>query len=716
MPSITALNVRLGIDVSNFSEGVNLAQNEVRAVSAVMRQSVPAAEKFQQELTRLDKAFSDVGKQSTQYANAVEFLHQKHKQGQYSAEAVAKAQAEIARTAAVAAEAEKRLKDETARLAEAEKQHNAVMERGKAVTQSASTAQESYSRKIRELQGLLRAGAISQETYRRSVEQTTKAMRDTSSSSNSAMSSIKGLAAAYLTVQTVSKAISLASQVEDATIAFEVLTGSAKDGAIIFEQIRKFAAESPITFGGATEAAKTMMSFGIAAQDVQKNLQMLSDVTGGNNDRFKMLSLAFSQMSASGRLMGQDLLQMINAGFNPLQQISKTTGESLIDLKKRMEDGGISADEVRKAFQDATAEGGMFHGMTERLSETVSGKMNIALSDMEQKLAEVGNALGPLIMQLLDAFSRMKPLLDAIVNLVDGISQGLGFTIAAWTDLISSVSNFKIDMTATDKFLDDLKKRELKAFDEKNKQIDNEFEQKNNAVVEAAKAEKNAAREVAAEKLKDIENEKKAQQLTLLDVADAARDAYIESIKDRRTADQKALLEASLAAEDAYRQSVEEEKNADEKAMKRRMDNIEKERKARLKAVEDEQKEQDKLAQKQEEAFQKELEEARKDAMKFFEDKKKENDKRRTEVAKGPGAGMEVGSSEAVKFAADAVNARIAGATVPNDPAATNREIAAKTAELLIAQREANARADRQIQLAERQLREMENNGFRRLR
>ena len=76
MPSITALNVRLGIDVSNFSEGVNLAQNEVRAVSAVMRQSVPAAEKFQQELTRLDKAFSDVGKQSAQYANAVEFLHQ----------------------------------------------------------------------------------------------------------------------------------------------------------------------------------------------------------------------------------------------------------------------------------------------------------------------------------------------------------------------------------------------------------------------------------------------------------------------------------------------------------------------------------------------------------------------------------------------------------------------------------------------------------------
>jgi hypothetical protein len=102
--------------------------------------------------------------------------------------------------------------------------------------------------------------------------------------------------------------------------------------------------------------------------------------------------------------------------------------------------------------------------------------------------------------------------------------------------------------------------------------------------------------------------------------------------------------------------------------------------------------------------------------MAFFDEQQKQNEQRRADVAKGPGTGMEAGSAEAVRFAADAVNARIAGDAVPNDPAATNREIAAKTAELLIAQREANALADRQIQLAERQLKEMEENGFRRLR
>jgi tape measure domain-containing protein len=467
-------------------------------------------------------------------------------------------------------------------------------------------------------------------------------MRETSTASGSAMSSIKGMAAAYLSVQTITKSINLASQVEDATIAFEVLTGSAKDGAIIFEQIRQFAAESPITFSGATEAAKTMMAFGVAAQDVQKNLQMMSDVTGGNNERFKMLSLSFSQMSAAGRLMGQDLLQMINAGFNPLQQISKTTGESLIDLKKRMEDGGISADEVRRAFQDATAEGGMFHGMTERLSETVSGKMNIALSDMEQKLAEVGEVLGPLIMQLLDAFSSMKPLLDAIVNLVDGISQGLGFTLAVWTDIINSISNFEIDMTATNKFLDDLEKRERERAMKAEQQGKKELGQKLNAVDTVAAAERDAAKKT----------------------------------EDTR----KKMIEKVL-------------KETDELVRKAKQD-----------------------AEKAEKDWQRELQDARKDAMAFFDEQQKANEQRRADVAKGPGTGMEAGSAEAVKFAADAVNARIAGAAVPNDPAATNREIAAKTVELLQAQREANAQQARQIALAERQLKEMEENGFRRLR
>lgn len=664
MTTITALNVRLGMDASNFSAGADLARTEVNRVATIMRQSVPPAEKFKQELDLLNKAFSDTGRQSAQYANAIEMLNKKHQQGQYSAEAIAKAQAEVAKTAAIAAEAARRQKDETARLAEVEKQRQAVMEKGKAVTQSVEKAQESHNRRVREYRELLKAGAIDQETFRRAVERSNKTLKESQNATIGAMGSIKQLAAAYLGVQTVAKSINLASEVEDATIAFEVLTGSAQDGQLIFEQIRKFAAESPITFSGATQAAKTMLSFGVAAQDVQTNLQMLSDVTGGNNERFKLLALAFSQTSAAGRLMGQDVLQMINAGFNPLQQISKTTGESLVELKKRMEDGGISADEVGRAFADATAEGGMFYGMTDRLAQTVSGKLNIALSDLEQKLASAGKAMGPLLVQLLDTFTRLKPVLNAIVNLVDGISQGLGFAIAAITDLINSVTTFSVDTTEMNKFLDMLEQRDRERAAAAQENANQEFQQKNNAVNAAKQAELAAVREVAASRMKAIEEQKKA---------------------------------AEQAAQDNLKE-------------------IEKQQKARLKAIEDARKAQERAKQQAEDAFKKELENARQQAMQFFADRQKQTEQRRQDVARGPGASMEVGSAEAAKFAADAANASIAKVAVPEDPVLLQRDMANKTAELLIAQREANEKQRLQIELARMQLAEMKENGFRRIR
>jgi tape measure domain-containing protein len=496
------------------------------------------------------------------------------------------------------------------------------------------------------------------------IRDVNKASKEAGVSSSSAIAAIKGMAAAYLSVQTVAKSINLASQVEDATIAFEVLTGSAKDGALLFEQIRRFAAESPVTFSNAAEATKTMMSFGVAAQDVQKNLQMLSDVTGGNNDRFKMLSLAFSQTSAAGRLMGQDLLQMINAGFNPLQQISKTTGESMIELKKRMEDGGISAQEVRQAFMNATSEGGMFHGMTERLAETVSGKLNIALSDLEQKAASAGQAMGPLLIQLLDTFTRLKPILDAVINLIDGISQGLGFAIAVVTDLINSVTNFTVDTTEMNKFLDLLDQRDREAEAAKHKAINEEFQQKAAAVNHVAIAERKALNDLQAFQKDFIKKEQKE-------------------------------------AEDAFKQ---------------REKNIEKEKTARLKAIEDAKKAQEQAAQQAEEQFQRDMETARKAAMDYFAQQEEKNKQRRADVAAGPGAGMEVGSAEAAKFSADQINRQISVAAVPDQPTPGETQIAWKAEQLFKEQQAANALATRQIAIMDSLLREAKENGFRRIR
>ncbi|MGQ0739141.1 MAG: phage tail tape measure protein [Bacteroidota bacterium] len=187
-----------------------------------------------------------------------------------------------------------------------------------------------------------------------------------------------------------------AIQFEQTNKSFEVLTGNKGIGGTLAGELNTLQQQTvlgPEVF----KNAQTMMGFGIGADKVVDNLKMLGEVSMGDVDRFKMLTLAFSQVQAAGKLMGQDLLQFINAGFNPLQEISKNTGISMADLKKKMEDGAISADMVTQAFKSATGQGGLFNGMLDQMAETTGGKIAQLQGSFEAMKIAIGDRMRPAI-------------------------------------------------------------------------------------------------------------------------------------------------------------------------------------------------------------------------------------------------------------------------------------------------------------------------------
>ena len=218
---------------------------------------------------------------------------------------------------------------------------------------------------------------------------------------------IVGLGAGLVGIAKAS--VELAADAEQAGVAFEVLTGSADKAAKMISDLRKLDQSSPLGFTDFQQAAKTMIGFGVETSDVTKRLSQLSAISMGNSERMQTLALAFSQTSAAGRLMGQEVLQFVNSGFNPLQQISKITGESMADLKKRMEEGGISVAEVGMAFDAATSKGGMFFGMNEKISQTMSGQYAKLQGDLKLIGIELGNAIIP---ALKDAIELAREFLN----------------------------------------------------------------------------------------------------------------------------------------------------------------------------------------------------------------------------------------------------------------------------------------------------------------
>ena len=272
---------------------------------------------------------------------------------------------------------------------------------------------ETYASKMRILKDAFSQNAINARQFanaqeflkQKYLEQTNAAGSLEAAWSKAAMSLGKYVAAGYAISQIsslIKSSVQLASELESASIQFEVLSGSAAQSDALVASMRNLADTTPLSFKGVTSAAQTMMAFGVETEKVVPILRQLGDVTRGDDERLKSLALAFSQVSAAGRLQGQDLLQMVNAGFNPLMEISQKTGASMIELKKQMEDGAISVGLVEMALASATGEGGRFNGMLERQRETAAGKFAELKANIEVLKTQVGSDLLPTLSKVTE--------------------------------------------------------------------------------------------------------------------------------------------------------------------------------------------------------------------------------------------------------------------------------------------------------------------------
>ncbi|QTE37235.1 tape measure protein [Mucilaginibacter gossypii] len=208
--------------------------------------------------------------------------------------------------------------------------------------------------------------------------------------------------------------------------SFQVMAGN-KQGDQLHSNLMGFAKDT-IYGNEVFGEAKTMLGFGIAAKNIMPDLKMLGDVAMGDAEKMKSLSLVFSQTAAAGKLTGQDLLQYVNAGFNPLQVISEKTGRKMADLRKDVEKGKITFQDVAGAFQYATGPMGRFHDGMKRMGETPTGKILAFQGALQTLAGTIGMGLLPVAAGMIDVLNW----LGSNQGLMYGIAAGIGAMTVAW--------------------------------------------------------------------------------------------------------------------------------------------------------------------------------------------------------------------------------------------------------------------------------------------
>lgn len=256
------------------------------------------------------------------------------------------------------------------------------------------------------------------------------------------MSTVKKLFTAGIGFVVAKHAVGLAkmgiaynSQMQDFQSKFKVLLGSAAKANKHVADLRKMALKTPFRTTDLAAASQQLLTFGIRSKDVKGHLQRLGDISLGNKEKFQQLGLVLGQVSSQGKLMGQDLLQFINAGFNPLQELSKMGRGTYKELKDQMAQGKISFEDVQAAMEHATAKGGQFFNGMKEGSKTFAAQVDALKGNLE---ILAGNAVKPLYNML----TRLVPHLAKVASLMNRHPKIIGAVATAVTSLAGAMAAY----------------------------------------------------------------------------------------------------------------------------------------------------------------------------------------------------------------------------------------------------------------------------------
>ena len=222
----------------------------------------------------------------------------------------------------------------------------------------------------------------------RSMDNAGKSAKRLENSVSGIGSKLKMLAGAFIGFETVKTGISAFAEREKLQTDIGTLLGDDAAGKQFSDYITQFAKATPYGISELSGLAKGLIQYNVSLDDTKMYMQQLGDIAMGDKQKMASLGVVLGQVASAGRLQGQDLMQFINAGFNPLTVLSEMTGKTMAQLRDDMSQGAISFEMVSAALKKATSEGGRFYKGMEKGSKTLSGLWSTAMDNIKQSLAD----------------------------------------------------------------------------------------------------------------------------------------------------------------------------------------------------------------------------------------------------------------------------------------------------------------------------------------
>lgn len=250
-----------------------------------------------------------------------------------------------------------------------------------------------------------------------------------------------GLAVAGATV-----GVKTAAGMEQAKIGFTTMLGSGQKANAFLQQLSAFAAKTPFEFPELQTAASSLISAGISADKVIPIMTTLGDVTSGMGtgaEGVQRATIALQQMNAAGRITGEDLNQLRDAGIPVYDLLAKATGKSKAEIVKLAQAGKLGKTELDQMMKALESGKGLerFSGLMEKQSASLSG---LASTFHDTLTMGLSTAIQPLIPLLKDGMLVAINLVTAAMpKLAAGLATGVTFLQSIGAAFTGATANTK---------------------------------------------------------------------------------------------------------------------------------------------------------------------------------------------------------------------------------------------------------------------------------
>lgn len=247
---------------------------------------------------------------------------------------------------------------------------------------------------------------------------------------------------------TARAAIKAGASYEKARISFGVFVGDMKKGEKVFNDILQLAAETPLGADAFQDAAVKLLAMGAATEkNVIPMLKMLGDLSRADANNLQSLALNLGQVASKGRLTGMEIRDFAVRGASPIQALAKMMGKTTDEIERMASAGQISFQDVIKAFQSMTSEGGRFFGLMDKLSKTLTGRWTTAIDNITMTLAEFANVWETELKSVLNVvinvatwFRSLAPQVKRVIAVVAGIAATIGPVLILLGGIVTAVA------------------------------------------------------------------------------------------------------------------------------------------------------------------------------------------------------------------------------------------------------------------------------------